>query len=74
MFVFCVTVTPLLAEGPGGEEEPKAWVLSFLIMIAFLALTLLIILRPTKRSDSAFSYDELQEQKEEEMKKLKGAH
>jgi hypothetical protein len=43
-------------------------------MIAFLALTLFILLRPTKRSDSAFTYDELQAQKEENMRKLKGTH
>ena len=71
--VFLFTVAPLWA----AEEEAEVtqeWVISYAIMILFLALTILILLRPLKRSDSAFSYDELQAQKEEEMKKLKGTH
>ena len=65
--VLC-TATPLWA---AEEEGPPEWVLSYAVLMAFLALTLMILLRPTKRSDSAFSFDELQAQKEEEMKKLK---
>jgi hypothetical protein len=73
--VFFFTTTSLRAQG---TEEVKAvepvWVVSFAIMILFLGLAIAILLRPTKRDDSAFSYDELQAQKEEEMKRLKGGH
>jgi len=72
--LFFFSATPLLAQGGEGGDEAQAWVLSFAFMIAFLALTLLILLRPTKRSDSAFTYDEVQAQKEEEMKKIKSSH
>lgn len=75
--VFLITVVSLWAQdeaaAPPAEETPD-WVLPYTLMILFLALTLLILLRPLNRSDSAFSYDELKEQKEEEMKKLKGTH
>ena len=69
--LFFFTAAPLWAAD--GEQEPE-WVLSYAIILAFLTLTLLILLRPTKRSDSAFSYDEQKAIKEEEMKKLKNLH
>ena len=71
--VFLFTVAPLWAaeEEADGTQE---WVISYAIMILFLVLTMLILLRPLKRSDSAFSYDEIQAQKDEEMKKIKGTH
>jgi len=71
---FLCTATPLWAQevvAPAGDEE-KIWVLQYAVMIFFLALALLILLRPTKREDSAFTFDELKAQKEENMKKLKG--
>ena len=68
------TSVPLWAQGNEAEGETQVWVISYFLMILFLGLTLAILLRPTKRSDSAFSYDELKAQKEEEMKKLKGSH
>ena len=71
--VFFLTALPLWA-AEEAVEETQEWVISYAIMILFLTLTLLILLRPIKRSDSAFSYDELQTQKEEEMKKLKSTH
>lgn len=72
--VLLVTAAPLWAQEAAEEEETQVWVLSFAIMIAFLTLTLFILLRPTRRNDSAFSFDELRAQKEEELKKIKGAH
>jgi len=54
-------------------NEPQEWVISYSIMILFLALAIAILLRPTKRADSAFSFDEQQALKEEEMKKMKGS-
>jgi len=74
MTLFFCSATPLWAQGADGGNDTQAWVLSFFIMILFLALTLLILLRPTKRSDSAFSHDEVQAQKDEEMQKIKRAH
>jgi len=67
--------TPLLAQdAQGGETQTQVWVISYFLMFLFLGLTLAILLRPVKRDDSAFSYDELKEQREEEMKKMKGSH
>ena len=67
------TTVPVWAQGGGGAgDEPQAWVLQYLIMIFFLALALLILLRPTKREDSAFTYDELKAEKEEDLKKITG--
>ena len=71
--VFLLTAVPLWAQEADGEETP-VWVISYAIMVGFLTLTLFILLRPIHRSDSAFSYDEQQAQKEEEMKKIKGGH
>ena len=70
---FFFIVAPLWAQDGAGQETQE-WVISYAIMIAFLGLILLILLRPTKRDDSAFSFDEQQAQKEEEMKKIKGGH
>ena len=67
---FLCTAMPLLAQDGAGDET-ETWVLQYFLMILFLALALLILLRPTKREDSAFSHDEIQAQKEEDMKKLK---
>ena len=70
--VFLCSATPLWAQDGGSETEALVWVLQFAMMILFLTLALMILLRPTKREDSAFTFDELREMKEEEMKKLKG--
>jgi len=71
--VFFFTTAPLWAQEPtAADAETQEWVISFAVMLLFLGLTLLILLRRTKREDSAFSYDELQAQKDEEMKKMKG--
>ena len=72
--ILLVTAVPLWAQEEAAEDEVQVWVLSYAIMLVFLGLTLFILLRPTRRRDSAFSYDELREQKEEEMKKIKGSH
>jgi len=70
---FFFTAVPLWAEEATGQETQE-WVLSYAMMILFLALTLLILLRSTKRDDSAFSFDEQQAHKEEEMKKIKSSN
>jgi NADH:ubiquinone oxidoreductase subunit 6 (subunit J) len=74
VIVFIVTAVPLLAEETDAVPETQEWVLPYAVMILFLGLILLILLRPTKRQDSAFSFDEIQAQREEEMKKIKGGH
>ena len=71
--VLLCTSVPLWAQDEA-EEETQVWVLSYALMILFLGLTLAILLRPTKRSETAFSFDELRAQKEEDMKKIKGSH
>ena len=71
---FLFTAVPLWAQEAEGGSETQEWVISYAIMILFLTLMLLILLRPTTRDDSAFSFDELQTQKNEEMKKIKGGH
>ena len=68
--VFFFTAVPLWAQD---GNEPQEWIISYAIMILFLALAIAILLRPTKREDSAFSFDEMQAQKDEEMKKIKNA-
>ena len=65
------TATPLWAQE---ELEARDWLISYAVVVAFLGLIMLILLRPTKRNDSAFSFDEQKEQQEEEMKKIKGGH
>ena len=72
--LFFFMATPLCAEDGSPEGGTQIWVISYFIMILFLGLTLAILLRPTQRDDSAFSYDELKAQREEDMKKIKGAH
>jgi len=71
---FFFTAVPLWAQEAAAEQETQEWVVSYAIMILFLVLIMLILLRPTKRNDSAFSFDEQQAHKEEEMKKIKGGH
>ena len=72
--ILFLTALPLWAQEENIPPETQEWVLSYVLIILFLGLTLLILLRPTKRSDSAFSFDEQQAKKEEEMKKIKGSH
>ena len=45
--------------------------ISYFLILLFVGLAILILLRPSKRSDTAFSLDEITKRKEEEMKKLK---
>jgi len=69
--ILVIAAAPLLAQEDVAEDETQTWVISYTVMVLFLALTLFFLLRPNKRSESAFSYDELQAQKEEELKKMK---
>jgi len=71
VFAFLSLTVPVWAQD---GNKPQEWVISYALMLLFLGLAIAILLRPTKREDSAFSYDEQQAQKEEEMKKIKGSH
>lgn len=62
---------PLCAFGAEAAEEPD-WVLSYFLVLLFLSFAVLILLRPSKRSDSAFTTEELAAQHEEAMKKMIG--
>jgi hypothetical protein len=62
---------PLFVFGAEGEEKPD-WVLSYFLVLLFLGFAVLILLRPSKRSDSAFTTEELAAQQEEAMKKMLG--
>ena len=70
--VFFFTAVPVWAKETKEEEAEPVWVVAFAVMTLFLILAMAILLRPAKRDDSAFSFDELRAQKEEDMKKLKG--
>ena len=72
--LFLSAPASLWAQDDASGSGTQVWVISYFLMILFLGLALALLLRPTKREDSAFSYDELKTQKEEEMKKLKGSH
>jgi len=63
---------PLFAFAAGEPTEDPDWVLSYFLVLLFLSLAVVILLRPSKRSDSAFSTEELTAQHEEAMKKMKG--
>ncbi len=69
---FCLPVFTLAAEETA--EKPPEWVLSYALVILFVGLAITILLRTAKRSESAFSQEELDKMKEEEMKKLTGQH
>jgi len=74
VIVLLLSATPLWAAAEEEKGATQEWVISYAIMILFLVLTMLILLRPVTRNDSAFSFDELQTQKEEEMKNIRNTH
>ena len=41
------------------DKEPPEWVLSYFLLLLFLGLAILILLRPTKRTESALTQDEV---------------
>jgi hypothetical protein len=63
---------PLWGFGAEGSEEQPDWVLSYSLILLFLGLAVLLLLRPSKRSSSAFTEEELAAQHEEAMKKMMG--
>jgi hypothetical protein len=63
---------PLYGFGAESSEEQPDWVLSYFLILLFLGFSVLILLRPSKRTDSAFTPEELAAQHEENMKKIMG--
>jgi hypothetical protein len=63
---------PFFVFGADSSGEKPDWVLSYFLVLLFLGLAVMILLRPSKRSDTAFTADELAAQQEEAMKKVKG--
>ncbi|MDR2439979.1 MAG: hypothetical protein LBE12_11490 [Planctomycetaceae bacterium] len=63
---------PIFCFGAEASEEAPDWVLSYFLVLLFLSFAILVLLRPTKRSDSAFTVEELAAQQEEAMKKMLG--
>jgi len=41
------------------DKEPPDWVLSYFLLLLFLGLAILILLRPSKRVESALTQDEV---------------
>ena len=41
------------------DKEPPDWVLSYFLLLVFLGLAILILLRPSKRVESALTQDEV---------------
>ncbi|MGL4595230.1 MAG: hypothetical protein ACRCUY_10910 [Thermoguttaceae bacterium] len=56
------------------EKESPEWVLSYFLVLLCLGLALLIILRPSKRTESTFTQEELNAQRAESVKKMTGGH
>ncbi len=52
------------------EGAAPEWVLSYALILLFVGLSIVILVRSAKRKDSAFSQDELDKMREEELKKL----
>ncbi|GHT21258.1 hypothetical protein FACS189419_01870 [Planctomycetales bacterium] len=69
--LFLATAPFLLADDPPSKP---VWVLPYTVLFAFLAAGLIILLSSSKRRDTAFSDDELHEQKEEAMREIKGVN
>ncbi|MDR2705332.1 MAG: hypothetical protein LBC02_06105 [Planctomycetaceae bacterium] len=63
---------PFFVFGAEASEEKPDWVLSYFLVLLFLGFAVLILLRPSKRSNSAFTTEELAAQQEEAMKKMMG--
>ena len=41
------------------DKEPPEWVMSYFLLLLFLGLAVLILMRPTKRGDSALTQEEV---------------
>ena len=51
-------IEPVVAFAQDEQKEPE-WVLSYVLLLLFLGLAVLILLRPSKRTDSALTQEEV---------------
>ena len=54
------------------DKEPPEWVLSYFLLLLFLGLAVLILLRPTKRTESALTQYEVDAEKTKAAGKKQG--
>ena len=50
---------PVVVLAAREDKEPPEWILSYFLLLLFLGLAILILLRPTKRTDSALTQEEV---------------
>ncbi len=62
---------PVFALAADEAESKPEWVLSYFLILLFVGLGVLVLLRPANRSETAFTQEEIDQRKEEEMKKMK---
>ena len=55
VFLFCEPIIAFAQE----EKDPPEWVLSYTLLLLFLGLAILILLRPSKRTVSALTQEEV---------------
>jgi len=65
----CVWWQPTIVFAAAEEDKPPEWVLSYFLVLLFLGLAMAMLIRPTKRSDTALSQEEQDEEKAKKMKK-----
>ncbi len=62
------------AEEKAEGVDPGTWVMPYFFILLGLGLGVVILLRPSKRTDSSYTPEELAAIKAEEMKKITGSH
>ena len=55
VFLFFAPVVALAQD----DKEPPEWVLSYFLLLLLLGLAVLILMRPTKRTESALTQEEV---------------
>lgn len=69
-----IGLQPVFAWAADDPETPPEWVLPYFLVLLFVGLSIVILLRSPKRADSAFTQEELDKIKEEELKKMVSSH
>jgi len=68
-------IEPVVAWAAQQEEKPAPeWVLSYVLLLLFLGLAILILLRPSKRNDSALTQDEIDAERAKAAGQKKKGH